>query len=135
MKQEKNKPDFEEIEFYMDYDESRILNSIQCEKSFKWREWVFKIPSINFPSHWNVKIIPPFAGAMIRFMVSTEKMKKKESISVYLDCYNMLGYMPEPYWEAYSPSSSDSPERFFMKDVNKLISYINKQIKSIEKSA
>ena len=43
------------------------------------------------------KIIPPFAGAIVRFMID----KGDKHVSVYLDCYDNLGCFGSPYWEIY----------------------------------
>lgn len=51
----------EKIDIYM-YD--KIMES---------RKWTQEIPFLQFQSDWEVKIIPPFAGAVIRFLI-----KKKE---------------------------------------------------------
>lgn len=80
--------------------------------------WVDEIPYINFPKDWNVKIIPPFGGAVVRFQVK----KDEKMISVYLDCYDNLGVFGSPYWEIY-PHKGDVM-RIPMKEVNLLLSYI-----------
>jgi hypothetical protein len=56
-----------------------------------------KIPFIRFPADWDIKIVPPFSWATIRFAV-----RKWDKIrSVYLDCYGKLWARYEPYWELY----------------------------------
>ena len=60
-------------------------------------KWAQEIPYISFPSDWEVQIIPPFLGALIRFRVK----KGKAEVSIYLDCYNNLGSCGSPYWEVY----------------------------------
>lgn len=63
------------------------------------------IPAISFPSNWKIKMLPPYMGATLRFTAIDEDMNE---ISVYLDCFNILGSFgkninePEPYWEAYA---------------------------------
>jgi hypothetical protein len=71
-----------------------------CEQ---WREAIDKIPALSFPRTWKVKVIPPFAGAMARFIA----VSGKKSISVYLDMHESLGYFDGPYWEAY-PVNGDT---------------------------
>ena len=71
-----------------------LKDRYNVEKREEWRRWCEEIPELQFPSSWNVKIIPPFGGAMVRFIIN-------EKISVYLDCYDSLGFMGEPYWEIY----------------------------------
>lgn len=42
----------------------------QIETSEDWRGWCKKIPELHFDNDWNVRIIPPFAGALTRFVIS-----------------------------------------------------------------
>lgn len=81
------------------------------------------IPAINFPSDWDVKIIPPLGGALIRFLVVNEGIH----VSVYLDADDSLGFVGSPYWEVY-PVDSDV-ERFDINDVSGLLSSIAKSIR------
>lgn len=84
-------------------DDSLNLNVLRglIESQEKWLLWLDKIPYLNFPSTWQVKVIPPFAGAMIRFFVRTHRMPEDRRVSVYLDCDNKLGVSDGPYWEVY----------------------------------
>jgi hypothetical protein len=81
-----------------------------------------QIPSIKFPASWKIQVLPPFAGAVVRFKVEKPNGKK---ISVYLDCYDNLGYMGVPYWEIY-PDKDGDISRFLMKDVEDLVNAIKK---------
>ena len=74
-----------------------MLASCEYERIFESRKWATKIPYMRFPHDWEVKIIPPVTGAVIRFLAR----KNDKEISVYLDCYNNLGVQNSPYWEAY----------------------------------
>lgn len=67
-------------------------------ESFESDKWVNEIPYLNFKEDWDVKIIPPFGGAVIRFLVTKAG---KNRVSIYLDCYSMLGSVDMPYWEVY----------------------------------
>lgn len=103
-----------------------IINLI--ETTFEWDKWMNLIPSIQFPSDWSIQIIPPFAGAISRFRAN----KGKESISVYLDCFDMLGSLdyelekePIPYWEAY-PINEDI-FRCEMNDTDRLIKVMKEE--------
>lgn len=69
----------------------------EIENKEHWRERINEIPFLRFPQDWMIKIIPPFGGAMARFIV--EKQEKR--ISVYLDFDNALGWCKRPYWEIY----------------------------------
>lgn len=77
----------------------QMMVSIESEKAFDWKKWASDIPYIEFPPGWAIKVIPPIAGAIVRFWVKVPGCD--ETISVYLDCYNNLGCMPWPYWEVY----------------------------------
>lgn len=98
-----------------------MIERWQIEGIEGWREWIEKIPDINFPSDWSVRIIPPYAGALVRFIA----FKNNKRISVYLDVNNTLGYMDGPYWEAY-PINGDT-SRFMLNDVENLISAIDQE--------
>ena len=79
---------------------------------------------IEFPEGWKVKIIPPFGGAMGRFRVYNED--ESRSVSVYMDCYDNLGYMGgKPYWEVY-PTVEDDVARFWMGQESEMISEIKR---------
>jgi len=77
--------------------------------------WGQKLPFLSFPVDWEVKIIPPFNGALARFLV--RKKGTDKIVSVYFDAYNRLGVYSGPYWEVYPVNgyeercSYDNPER------------------------
>src|ERR1700679_2028173 len=99
----------------------------KIEKDFEWRsKWMHEIPFINFPSHWLVQVIPPFAAAVVRFQVRRKDMVG-EVISVYLDCYDMLGAMGKPYWEIY-PSAGEDTERYPMEDIKGFLDGIERAL-------
>ena len=84
-----------------------ILNHrLNVEHEEDWEGKIKNIPSISFPSSWNVKIIPPYGGLMARFIVTIPE-HDKVSISVYYDIDNRIGYFqdengnPAPYWEIF----------------------------------
>lgn len=63
------------------------------------------LPSFNFKEEWNVKIRPPFGGAIIRFAIEYQN----KWVSVYLDASCALGSVrdlntsePIPYFECYN---------------------------------
>jgi hypothetical protein len=88
---------------------------VAVERSEEWQKWADKMPAIQFPSHWKVRIIPPTVGAMVRFVV-------EPATSVFLDCHSSLGHRAEPYWEVY-PANGDVG-RCDMNDVDGLLSLI-----------
>lgn len=67
---------------------------------YEWEKWCKEIPYISFPPDWEVKAIPPYGGAIIRYLI---RLKADPIIicSIYLDCYGELGHCTEPYWEVY----------------------------------
>ena len=70
---------------------------LKYDKIMENNKWSQEIPYISFPSDWEVKITPPSVGAVVRFRVQ----KGDAKVSVYLDCYDNLGYVGYPYWEVY----------------------------------
>lgn len=94
------------------------------------REWVDRLPYIKFPSSWDVKIIPPFAGAMVRFIAA----RGGRLVSVYLDVDGSLGFECDadgeftPYWEACP--YGDDVFRCPMADTDALVAAIERQLSS-----
>lgn len=93
-------------------------------KEMESDKWVKEIPHLSFPTDWQVKIIPGFAGAVIRFCVS----KGDKSISVYLDCYGILGSVSRPYWEIYPYKDTEDIARFYMEETEELLKAINESL-------
>ena len=98
---------------------SQMLYSI-IEKLMCWGEWNSKIPYLKFDAGWKIKPIAPFGGANARFWVEDEE---GNSVSVYLDCYNALGIVDQPYWEVY-PHDQDGPARILLNDTEELMQKI-----------
>lgn len=78
----------------------RSMLSAKYGVSFEHEKWMVEIPTIDFGPHLLVKPVPPFAGAVVRFFVY-DRTSPEEQVSVYLDCYDILGCYRQPYWEAY----------------------------------
>lgn len=85
----------------------------------KWREICKDIPLLHFKPEWEVKIIPPFGGAVARFTVDYNK----KHVSVYLDWYGRLGCMDEPYYELY-PFDGDV-KRYYLNETEELMKDID----------
>lgn len=98
------------------------VDSVRHERAFEYRKWCDKIPYIKFDPGWEVKVIPPFGGAVVRFLVNY----KGNQVSVYLDCYEMLGCMGQPYWEMY-PYEEDV-KRFYLNETDELINCIREEL-------
>ena len=99
------------------------FNRSNIERNEKWREWCDKIPALRFDSDWDVKIIPPFGGAIARFTVT----KGDKHVSVYLDAFAELGLVyddagdPVPYYEVYDGKNTP---RYYLDDVDEMMDYI-----------
>ena len=88
----------------MDADDyvTRVAARSNLEVSEQWREWCKEAPWLQFPPELEVKIVPPFGGAMARFYVRFAGSSDEEKgVSVYWDCRDALGFMNAPYWEIY----------------------------------
>ena len=87
----------------------KLVERYNMEDSLEWRKWVDKIPFLTLPN-WEIKPIPPFAGALVRFQFK----KGDKTVSGYLDVTNSLGIWtddagdPEPYWEIYPAADGDT---------------------------
>lgn len=95
------------------------LARCKIESLEKWRENALVIPFIQFKPEWEIKIIPPFTGAMIRFIVKYND----KTVSVYLDFFDNLGCYGEPYWEVFPVH--DDTARHKMNDVSGLLESIS----------
>lgn len=82
---------------------NKSLMLSKVEQMHDFRGWSHKLPAFHFDKEWDVKIIPPFAGAIIRFVIDYNG----KHVSVYFDAYSELGWMydndeqPIPYFEYY----------------------------------
>ena len=102
---------------------SRYENLQEC------RGWGARIPALHFEKEWDVKIIPPFGGAVIRFHINYND----KYVSVYLDGYSELGYMvddndkPIPYFEYYD---GEDCHRYLMDEAEQMMVDIKKFLES-----
>jgi hypothetical protein len=102
-------------------EQSNVASDIR--RLFEWDRWMIEIPSLQFPSDWKVRIIPPFGGAIIRFIAIDTKGSE---VSVYLDAYDQMGSMgKKPYWEIHPDESGDCT-RYWMNETAELIEGIQK---------
>jgi hypothetical protein len=79
------------------------LKRYHVEAEQDWKGEIARIPWLHFRGDWQVRIIPPFGDAVIRFQVTLPSGVLK---SVYMDSRHALGVWgsldtPEPYWEVY----------------------------------
>jgi hypothetical protein len=92
------------------------------ESKQEWRKWTKEIPFIPVKPDWMFKPLPPFGGAVARFNIGIGEAW----VSVYLDCYDKLGWVGEPYWEVY-PVKGDT-YRCSMNDVDELSNVIDEAL-------
>jgi hypothetical protein len=86
-----------------DEEVDKKLARYKIEQEQDWRGEIVRIPWLHFRGDWQVRIIPPFGDAVIRFQVVLPSGALK---SVYMDSRNSLGVWGslttvEPYWEVY----------------------------------
>lgn len=83
------------------FEETMLIS--KYESLQEYRKWMKEIPALHFEKEWDVKIIPPFGGAVIRFCIDYNG----KHVSVYFDAYSELGWVvdenknPIPYFEYY----------------------------------
>ena len=87
-----------------------LMKRYQIESAEKWKDVANTIPYLQFSKPYEFKVIPPFAGAMARFVVRNGD----KSVSIYLDTCDRLGFFGAPYYEAY-PIDGDT-RRYGMED-------------------
>lgn len=79
------------------------LKRYHVEAEQDWKGEIARIPWLHFRGDWQVRIIPPFGDAVIRFQVILPSGALK---SIYMDSRHSLGMWGdlstcEPYWEVY----------------------------------
>lgn len=100
------------------YEVSKIISDY--ERTQECRKWAGEIPALHFEKEWDVHIIPPFAGAVIRFWIDYNN----KHVSVYFDAYSELGYAydennePIPYFEYYD---GEDCYRYHMNESEKMM--------------
>lgn len=93
------------------------------------RKWAKEIPALHFEKEWDVQIIPPFSGAVIRFCIK----HNGKHVSVYFDGYSELGYMvddndnPIPYFEYYDGKDC---HRYYMNETEQMMKDIKNYLNS-----
>lgn len=108
----------------------RMLMSAEYHTLFESDKWQGLIPAFKIKPDWLIQIIPPFVSAIVRFRISKENFKDDQFISVYLDCYDLIGYMGGPYWEAYPVN--DDVCRCGIDDIDCLMECIETGLQQIE---
>lgn len=83
---------------HSEYVQAKIDRRV-IEHQEEWDKWGKEAPWLQFPPELEVKITPPFSGAMARFRVRF--VGGEHEVSVYWDCNDALGFMNQPYWEIH----------------------------------
>lgn len=104
-------------------------NRLTVERDEKWREWIEGIPFIPWDWNWEIQVIPPVNGAMVRFRV--RKPGAKHSVSVYLDCHCRLGHYSGPYWEIYPGDYDGDAARVAIDEISELQEHIRMGLEHI----
>jgi len=103
---------------------SKILKRANVERDEDWRGASAAAADLTFQSNWKVRIIPPWAGAMARFVVS----KGHKKVSVYFDTDDRLGIMgKKPYYEIY-PAADGDTARFTPDEADEMMLAIRKSL-------
>lgn len=105
------------------------LNRKQIETQENWEKYARELPFIKWPSGWLVKAIPPFGGALVRYIIKDNRTPKNEFVSVYFDAYDRLGYVGQPYWEVFP--YEDDTFRCYMNEIDKLMKAIQISLNEI----
>lgn len=96
-----------------------FMKRVEVESAENWSDICKEVPALNFKPEWEVKIIPPFGGAVARFQI---EKNGKFVCSIYLDWYDKLGIFGEPYYELY-PWESDI-KRYSLSETDELLADI-----------
>lgn len=95
----------------------------EYEKMMEYMKWKKSLPGFHFKEKWNVRIVPPFCGAIIRFAISyIDKW-----VSVYFDAYDALGLVGQPYWEYYDGTDC---HRYLLGDEEEMMREIEEYLES-----
>ena len=106
---------------------SDSLARAKIEEAEEWDR--VDIPPFVVPAGWTIKLVPPFAGAMARMIVTNAHGGK---VSVYFDAQDALGVVGFSYWEIYpienqtAADVADNTQRFFGEDITDLVAAIDR---------
>lgn len=110
-----------------------MFDRCDIEREEEWRKWCEDMPYLHFDSEWEVKVIPPFGGALARFVVK----KGNKSVSVYFDTACRLGWYagkdgnPMPYFEIYP--YADDVRRYSVCQTKQMMADIRKVLNGEDK--
>lgn len=98
---------------------------LKLEHSENWKKIKDKLPFFNFDENWLVKIIPPYLGVMVRFIIADKDLNEFDSknfVSIYYDEYGFLGSAIQ-YWEIRLGLNGQT-SRFYLNDTEGITSEI-----------
>lgn len=95
----------------------------KAEQIQEYRYWSKELPKFKFEPGWEIKIIPPFGQAIIRFTIDYNG----KHISVYFDAYDELGIVGHPYWEYYDGTDC---HRYLLRDEEEMMNDIKEYLES-----
>ena len=102
---------------------NKSLMIAKVEQFHDYKGWARKLPAFHFDKEWDVTIIPPFASAIIRFVIDYNG----KYVSVYFDAYSELGWMydkneqPIPYFEYYD---GEETHRYYLDESEQMMNDI-----------
>lgn len=109
-----------------DMSRSKLLERMRLEEWENWR--AIEVPYIDWGNGVEISVRPPFGGAVARMLVRN-KDDNTRMVSIYLDWFDRLGFMREPYWEAYALGKDDNePERFLLNETQQLVDCVRREI-------
>lgn len=95
-----------------------LSQRFKLESAEHWFSIIPQILPLHFKEEWDVKIIPPFSGAITRFYISYND----RFVSVYLDWYDRLGIFKKPYYEIYD---GEDTKRYSLDNTDEMMSDID----------
>ena len=92
-----------------------MIESHRYESKKGFKKWSMKMPYFKMKDDWEIRVAPPFGGAVARFSI---KGLNKEA-SIYFDVDDSLACVGEPYWELMF-TNADDVERFLFDEFDSL---------------
>ena len=102
----------------------------RCILDYKKVHGNYFVPYLNLPNDCEMMFTPTYL-AQARFMIR-RKANPSVVASVYLDIFDNLGCIGEPYWEVWSERINET-WRYVMKDVDALMVKVVEILDCVEK--
>ena len=109
---------------------NRLNDRAKVENNERWEYWREKIPAMVFPSHWQIRVPPPWGFVLTRLWVDPVGIvvnPRAPTVCVYLDVYDPTFSEGGPFWEIHpSPDEDDDGcWRCGIDEVDKLLAAID----------